>query len=249
MATATATRPATRPFDDLDQLDLESRKKARREKKDDLENHTVESYLTLKRDQLVAEMDGLTGKLVSDMHEARRAASRLFFFFLIAEGGRGTLVVGVRQGEGGAAGRVHERRGEHGPVDRGPGGDERAARGYHVHADGRVDGVLHRPVVGEEVPREGDQPPQGQRGLDDARQDRAPARRRRPRRRREHQRHHARRRGGRGGQTVRAAASAFASRRRPATTPLARRYPLKVGSVVVFGASVFAVESVRNLSL
>ena len=61
--------------------------------------------------QLVAEMDGLTGKLVSDMHEARRAASRLFFFFLIAEGGRGTLVVGVRQGEGGAAGRVRRDAG------------------------------------------------------------------------------------------------------------------------------------------
>ena len=69
------TSVATRPLEDANDP-LREIKKARQERKDsknELENHTVESYLTLKRDQLVAEMDTLTGKLVQDAHEARHS--------------------------------------------------------------------------------------------------------------------------------------------------------------------------------
>ena len=59
----------TRPLDAVE--DPEARKRRRREKLGgvDLSNYTVEGFLTLSRDNLVAELDTLTGKLVQDLHE------------------------------------------------------------------------------------------------------------------------------------------------------------------------------------
>ena len=63
----------TRPHDEnaTDLLrDVKRRRQERKEKKEDLEAHTVESYLTMKRDEIVAEIDSLTGKLVEESHDA-----------------------------------------------------------------------------------------------------------------------------------------------------------------------------------
>eukprot|EP00629_Pelagomonadales_sp_RCC1024_P013233 CAMPEP_0119269542 /NCGR_PEP_ID=MMETSP1329-20130426/6913_1 /TAXON_ID=114041 /ORGANISM="Genus nov. species nov., Strain RCC1024" /LENGTH=194 /DNA_ID=CAMNT_0007269541 /DNA_START=261 /DNA_END=842 /DNA_ORIENTATION=+ len=63
----------TRPHDEnaTDALrEVKRRRQERKEKKEDLEAHTVESYLTMKRDEIVAEIDSLTGKLVEESHDA-----------------------------------------------------------------------------------------------------------------------------------------------------------------------------------
>jgi len=203
MATATATRPATRPFDDLDQLDLESRKKARREKKDDLENHTVESYLTLKRDQLVAEMDGLTGKLVSDMHEAcAKAKAELRAEFTRDEASTGPWTVVLEATSGPHAGITYTLTvGSTACFIGRSSGKKFREKGISLPKDNEVS-TTHAKI---ELQRDAVV-------LVDV--------------------------GSTNGTTLDGAA-----------VEEAKPYPLKVGSVVVFGASVFAVESVRNLSL
>ena len=43
---------------------------------ENLANDTVESYLMKQRDLILAEMDGLTGRLVADHHDAVRAVRK-----------------------------------------------------------------------------------------------------------------------------------------------------------------------------
>mmetsp|Transcript_14871 Transcript_14871/g.46136 ORF Transcript_14871/g.46136 Transcript_14871/m.46136 type:complete len:202 (-) Transcript_14871:61-666(-) len=69
MSATTATRPAA---DEPDALrEIKRRRQAREARPEEgLAAHTVESYLTRHREQIVAEMDALTGKLVEELHEA-----------------------------------------------------------------------------------------------------------------------------------------------------------------------------------